>query len=90
MNTKCQHMNFAANVNVIRLEDSGRFMTEIRVKCADCGTPFKFLGLPMGLNLGGATVTLDGVEANIAVCPVGEEPPEPKGLMGYNIAGLSE
>lgn len=80
----CAHRQFKANVDVSRLEDSGRFSADVRIMCADCGTPFRFLGLPCGLDLNGATVSADGEEARMAigtaetvanivdgVCPVG-------------------
>lgn len=61
----CKHMNFDAEVRVARIEDKGRFMAEIRIKCLDCGIPMQFLGLKPGLDFDGATVSLDGLEANI-------------------------
>lgn len=70
----CKHMDFAASVNVARLEDTGRFMAEIRVTCADCGRPFQFLGLEPGIDLSGARVSINGLEANLAICPQGENP----------------
>lgn len=70
----CKHEQFSANVAVARLEDSGRFNAEITVKCADCGVPFQFLGLQPGLNLNGATVSIDGLEARIAISPQGAQP----------------
>ena len=81
----CKHMNFGAHVRVARLEDSGRFMVEIRVACCDCGKPFQFIGLPPGLDLDGATVSLDGLEANLAICPEGQRPSPMQSLMGYTI-----
>lgn len=65
----CKHMNFKANVAVARLEDTGRFMADITVNCAECGEPFQFLGLDMGLNMQGATVSPDGLEARLAIHP---------------------
>lgn len=70
----CKHMNFDAQVGVARLEDSGRFSAEIRVHCVDCGKPFQFLGLEPGCNLDGANVSMDGLEARIAICPEGARP----------------
>lgn len=67
----CPHMNFQASVNVARLEDRGLFMAEIKVSCADCGRPFQFLGLEPGIDLQGARVSVDGLEANIAIAPKG-------------------
>lgn len=69
----CAHENFAATVNVARLEDTGRFMAEVRVRCTQCNRPFQFLGLEAGLDLNGARVSVDGLEANIAICPQGEQ-----------------
>lgn len=71
---RCEHKDFRATVNVARLENVGRFMAEIRVSCAECGRAFQFLGLDPGVDLHGARVSLDGLEANIAICPQGEEP----------------
>jgi hypothetical protein len=70
----CEHHNFSANVNVVRLEDTKQFMAEITVKCAECGKPFQFLGLSPGLDTGGASVSVDGLEAQIAICPEGSKP----------------
>lgn len=70
----CAHMNFAADVRVARLEDSGRFIAEMRIACSDCGRPFQFLGLESGIDLDGARVSLDGLEANLAISPEGAKP----------------
>lgn len=85
----CPHMNFGADCRVARLEDSGRFMLEVSVRCLDCGQPFQFLGLPPGLKLNGATVSLDGLEANIAICPQGARPNPLQGLQGYTVEGFN-
>lgn len=81
----CEHKNFDANVRVARIEDKGRFMAEIRITCKDCGEPFQFMGLEPGLNFDGATVSLDGQEANIGICPQGVRPTPFQRLMGYSI-----
>lgn len=80
----CKHEEFDACVDVNRLEDSGRFCADIRIKCRQCSEPFRFLGLPAGLDLNGASVSVDGTEAHLAIgtaetvaniidgnCPVG-------------------
>lgn len=64
---KCKHMNFVADVAVNRLEDSGRFSADIKINCKECGEPFRFLGLPVGLDLNGACVSVDGTEARLAI-----------------------
>ncbi len=63
----CAHDDFEATVEVNRLQDSGRFMADVRIKCAKCGEPFRFLGLPAGLDLNGAAVSVDGEEARLAI-----------------------
>lgn len=65
----CKHFDFFAQVNVARLEDSGRFMAEIEIHCTECGEKFQFLGLEPGLNLNGAAVSIDGLQANVAIAP---------------------
>lgn len=77
--TPCEHMEFAAEVGVNRLtaKDGGpvtSYMAEVRIKCVKCGLPFQFLGLEPGVDLGGARVSLDGLEANIAIAPQGVRP----------------
>lgn len=80
----CKHEEFEAWVDVNRLQDSGRFCADVRIKCKGCKEPFRFLGLPAGLDLNGASVSVDGTEAHLAigtaetvanivdgVCPVG-------------------
>lgn len=81
----CKHHKFDAQCRVARLEDSGRFIFEVNVHCMDCGTPFQFLGLQPGLNLNGATVSIDGLEASIAICPQGVQPNPLQVLQGYTI-----
>lgn len=87
MNTdeqKCKHEGFKAEVNVALLKDSGRFLAEIHINCAQCGAAFRFLGLPCGLDLDGAAVSPEGTEMRVAIgtdetianiidgdCPVG-------------------
>ena len=81
----CKHMNFDASVGVARIEDKGRFMAEIRIHCKDCRVPFQFMGLKNGLDFDGATVSLDGLEANIGIHPKGLRPNPFQKLMGYSI-----
>lgn len=79
----CKHESFDANVRVARIEDTGRFMAEIRITCRDCLVPMQFMGLQPGLNFDGATVSLDGLEANIGIHPQGQRPSPLQKLMGY-------
>jgi len=75
----CPHDQFEANVGVHRLTDveggpvTG-YTADITVKCAQCGARFQFLGLAPGVDTQGARVSLDGLEARIALCPEGSKP----------------
>lgn len=66
----CKHMKFDCNVVVNRLEDSGRFMAEVRISCSECQVPFAFKGLRPGLDLGGAACSVFGEEARLAIEPI--------------------
>lgn len=80
----CKHEQFKCDCGVTRLEDSGRFTADISITCTQCGTRFRFLGLPCGIDLDGAAVSVDGTEGRFAIgtpetvanildgnCPVG-------------------
>jgi len=67
-------MNFRAHVAVNRIEDKGAFAADVRVWCTECGIPFQFLGLEAGLDMQGARVSVDGLEARMAICPQGQAP----------------
>lgn len=89
----CLHLNFAATVGVGRLTDTEGgpvtgYMAEIRINCAECGKHFQFLGLEPGYDNQGARVSIDGLEANIALCPEGEKP-SPFQRMAYNIGSFN-
>ncbi len=71
----CPHEHFESTVNVNRLVDIGRFTAEIKIRCVDCGAPMRFLGLPLGLDLNGAAVSVDGTEGRFAIHPKGEQVP---------------
>lgn len=70
MTMNCQHTNLSATVQISHLSNTGRWLSEIKIICAECGVPFAFKGLPIGANLDGAAVSADGTEARIAVEPV--------------------
>jgi hypothetical protein len=67
--TKCEHPDFEANVTVNRLEDSHGFMADITIKCAFCEQPFQFMGVPMGLNMGGVSTDPLKTELRAAIKP---------------------
>ncbi len=78
MSERCIHENFRAVVAVGRIEHPApkpmTFAADVRIQCADCGEPFQFLGLPAGYNAKGAAVSVDGLEARLAICPRSDAP----------------
>lgn len=76
----CKHENFSADVAVARLSDVGKFVSDIKIHCADCGIPMQFKGVAAGYNADGAAVSIDGLELRIGICPQGAEP-NPLNLM---------
>ena len=70
-------MNFGANVTVCRLKESDTsdvivmFVAEIQVKCAECGQPFEFIGIPMGYAHFEPRCSINGLIANMPIKPVG-------------------
>ncbi len=82
----CKHLDFACSVNVNRIEDIGRFSADVKINCAQCGLPFRFIGLPAGVDLNGAAVSVDGEEARLAIAPKGEViPPVENITTGFTV-----
>jgi hypothetical protein len=81
----CEHKTFDAKVAVARIEDIGRFVAEVTIRCVDCGVPFQFMGMQPGFNYHGPTVRLDGLQADLPICPQGALPSPFQKLHGYTI-----
>lgn len=89
----CPHLEFAASVGVGRLTQTEggpvtSYVADIKVQCRDCGTPFQFLGLEPGYDSQGARVSLDGLEAHIALVPEGERP-NPFQRIAFNVQSFN-
>jgi len=69
---KCEHHQFKVNSQIARLEDVGKFQLDLKVHCLECKMPFQFVGLTPGLNLNGAAMSVDGIEARLAILPSDE------------------
>lgn len=87
---RCEHKDFHTAVNIGRLTDGDTgpvrsFMADIRINCKDCGLPFEFMGLQMGMDLQGARMSPDGQEARIAITPSGVKP-NPLHRMAFNVS----
>lgn len=86
--SRCKHENFNALVNVQRIEggEGGpvtRFMADVTVWCTACLTKFSFVGLPHGLDMNGAAVSVDGTEARLTIAPPGEVMTMLEGVTGF-------
>ena len=78
MNDSCKHEDFQANVGVHRLADTGTFLADVQVRCAQCHLPFSFTGLPLAISTTRANVNID---ATIVSLPI-EPGPKPIPLSG--------
>lgn len=65
----CPHESFRANVNVGRMEDTGRFIADITVHCAVCDEPFRFMGVPAGVSFERPMASIDGLELHVPIEP---------------------
>lgn len=84
--TRCTHnVAHTVDVKINYMEDTGQFMADVSIRCAQCGQPFRFLGLPLGLNMGGATMDIDGLQARLAVAPADRTMHPMEGLSGFGV-----
>lgn len=65
----CTHDDFVAVVKVARILDVAKFVAEITVNCAHCGEPFRFVGVPAGLNYARPMCSIDGLELYAPIEP---------------------
>jgi len=68
----CEHNQFEASVDVSRIKESEdgpvtAFMAEVRVKCVDCGQPFRFKCSRIGVDPKEPMASADGQELR---CPI--------------------
>jgi hypothetical protein len=88
MSKPCEHNVFAVNANIGRLSQTEggpitHYVAEITVKCDECGMPFEFVGLPLGVSAYRPTVSIDGLELRAPITPPGTKPPD--GLLGFAV-----
>lgn len=74
----CEHLNFQAAVNVGRLSGvvggaiTG-YCADVKIQCAGCGMPFRFLGLAAGNHYAEPRVSIDGTELRAPIEPATHE-----------------
>lgn len=72
----CAHENFEASVSVGRLTATeggpvDGFKAEVRIVCAQCRVPFRWLGLGMGDSPLEPLTSVDGLELRAPITPEG-------------------
>ncbi len=70
----CAHEYFKASVRVGRLsqEESGPitgYTADVKVMCAECGLPFRFVGVAAGSSFAEPRVSIDGTELRAPLEP---------------------
>lgn len=72
---ECSHSEFRADVEVHRVVgDEGPtagvdYMADVRIRCVECGEPFRFLGVPSGLSFEAPMTSVDGLELHAPIEP---------------------
>lgn len=93
MTKKCDHEHIVADINFARLrtvEDGPvtHYGADIKIECGQCGQPFQFVGVPLGVNCYRPTTDIEGTTLSAPIVPAGESVPE--GLPGFHIAKATE
>jgi hypothetical protein len=68
---RCKHTAFGVHTDVTFLADVGRFTADIRIECAQCKEPFRFLGLDAGWSPYVPSVSATGLELRVPIEPQG-------------------
>lgn len=86
----CPHDDFEvhANVNVFRETDDATphaYMCDLRVKCAQCGEPMRWMGVAAGLSWQTPMVSVDEFELRAPIRPASSDPDFGMGIPGFAI-----
>lgn len=86
----CPHENFDAVVAVNRITPVDgapptAFNADIRVRCADCGEPFRWIGVPAGMSPAKPMVSIDETELRAPLRPASSDPDFGLGIPGFAI-----
>jgi len=93
----CPHEDFEAEVEINRLSgtESGpveAFQANIRVRCAHCEEPFRWIGVQAGLMPDRPMVSVDETELRAPIRPASSDPDFGMGIPGFAVtwAGSGE
>lgn len=86
----CLHEDFNAFVEVNRLteregEPVDAYSADIRVSCANCGEPFRWIGLQAGLSGGRPMCSIDETVMSAPLRPASSDPDFGLGIPGYAV-----
>jgi hypothetical protein len=86
----CPHEDFDVNVEVNRLADHDGgpitgYSADIRVQCAACGEPFRWIGVPAGLSPRGPMCSIDETKLRAPLRPASADPDFGLGLPGFAV-----
>jgi len=90
----CPHEHFAADVAVNRIgeDDPGNdtglpnhYSADVRVRCVDCGEPFRWIGVPAGLSPHQPMCSVDETELRAPIRPASSDPDFGLGIPGFAI-----
>ena len=76
--SECQHLNFRCDASIGRLSavEGGPvtgYCAYVRVKCIDCGVPFRWVGIAAGNHYAEPRVSIDGIELRAPLEPATHE-----------------
>ncbi|GAB3156366.1 hypothetical protein GCM10027258_62690 [Amycolatopsis stemonae] len=86
----CPHTVFIGDVQVGRLTETDdgpviAFSADIKIKCAQCDEPFRFMGLPAGILRSRPAVSIDETELRAPIRPASSDPDFGLGIPGFSI-----
>lgn len=92
---RCKHENFKANVTVNRQSpeegmEVSHYSADIKIECADCGQPFRFLCSRGGLMWNEPTVGIVGEELRAPIHPNDGTEPLPPKIKGFSVTSLHQ
>lgn len=85
----CEHNEFESIVDIARLTDDDGgpvvgYQAEIKVRCSECGEPFCWRGLGLGMSHMEPRVSVDGTELRAPIHPM-SDPTTGIGLPGFDV-----
>lgn len=89
----CRHPDFVVDVDVSRIGENDddadtstprAYTADMRIRCAVCEIPFRFVGLPVGASFYRPMSSFDGTELRAPIIP-GDQLEQIEGLTGLHM-----